>query len=71
MKPDRCLGNLPDLFAATGQETKTPKDSAMPRDPDDRVEQMNDNGIELGTVPAVGVEAVGAFSWACSSPSTL
>ena len=58
MKLDRCLENLPDLLAAMERETKH-QDSAMPGDTDDLVEQLDDNEIELDTVPAVGVKAVG------------
>ena len=68
-QPDRCLVKTPDLIAATERD-EAPKDSAMPRDTDDLVEQLNENVVELGTVPAVGVEVVCAFSWACSSSST-
>ena len=70
MKLERCLGNLPDLFADTERD-KAPKDSAMLGDPDDRVNQMNDNGVEPYTAPAVGVKVVGALSCGCFSPSTL
>ena len=39
-------------------------------DTDDLVEQLNDNELNL-TGPSSRVEAVGVFSWACSSPSML
>ena len=60
MKPDRCLGNLLDLLAAM-ESDEAPKDSAMLGD-HDGVEKMDDNVAELGTVPAVGVKAVGVRS---------
>ena len=48
------------MFAATKRE-KAPKDSAT-FGGHDGVEQMNDNVVELDTVPAVGVKAVGVRS---------
>ena len=60
MKPDRCLENCPDFFAATERDT-APKDRATFGDTDDLVEQLNDKEVELDTVPAVGVEAVGVL----------
>ena len=61
MKLDRCLENLPDLFAAM-ESDEAPKDSTTLGDHNDFVEQLNDNVVELNTVPAVRVKAVGVRS---------
>ena len=57
MKLDRCLENLPDLFAAM-ESDEAPKDSTTLGDHNDFVEQLNDNVVELDTVPAVGLVVV-------------